>query len=100
MPPGRRRCGRRRLARAARGNIDCGWVETKSLPPGRKFPPLHGPVGMAESNRYTFPAWPGSSSGVWPAPQATGAPRFGPGGGEMLGWQGDQGGNSTGNLGR
>jgi hypothetical protein len=29
MPPGRRRYGRRRLARAAKGNIDCGWVETK-----------------------------------------------------------------------
>src|SRR2546421_8931289 len=32
MPPGRRRYGRGRLARAARGNIDCGRVATKSLP--------------------------------------------------------------------
>jgi hypothetical protein len=30
MPPGRRRYASRRLARAARGNIDCGRVETKA----------------------------------------------------------------------
>jgi hypothetical protein len=64
MPPGRWRYGRRRLARAAKGNIDCGRVETKkACQPGRKFPPLHGPAGTAESIRSRTPTGSGPHSG-------------------------------------
>src|SRR2546429_1764399 len=40
--------------------------------------------------RFRTPTWPGSSSGVWSARQATGAPHFGQCGGEVLHRRGDQ----------
>ena len=48
-PPGRR------LAWAARGNIDCGQVEIKSVPAWTKAPPLYGAAGTAESIRSGTP---------------------------------------------
>src|SRR5260370_42462194 len=38
-----------------------GGKNKKAGQPGRKFPPVKGPVGMAESIRTTSPTWSGSS---------------------------------------